>query len=312
MSSHTYMELPEDYLELYMSYAHSQPKKPEIYAHTLSLLTNGWSPMYLRTHYNRARDIFKGYRGVDISEFELPTTPIPHEDSPHIAKLTSIYTQEGDRKLGGTYYKMPPLMDVTKDQAKELHSLFKEYSSHTLFTPRDHFTQSPKYHALAKLAKKLLFYYTLGVPPTTLARSLTGNPNAQIYVVYKILRMYYQWPTPFLTQHNRNIFSLIYSPLMSLMERDILDLLNPSKENVEQLSQTPHLSLFGKDLTIQKHLFRRTSYRSLFRALPEKATLLPVDREKYSELHDHLDALAVPDFDLSTLTRSSPTTESTH
>lgn len=313
MSTNYYMEFPEEYRQLYVEYAHSSPKRTEIYSHTIALLIAGWSPEYILSHYSRGREIIRNYRDIDYTQFDFPIVPEPHIDSPHLVKLRSIHlgTAAGNSASARTA-KIRPLSGLTQEQVKELYDMFQHYRSFRRFTPRDEYATSPKWEAYKPLAQRLLFYYSLGVPPSLLSQSMSGQPHRDPFLAIKLLKGYYQWPTPFLSRKSRDTFSLTYFPQISHMEQDLLQMLSPSRENVESLSQTPHCTPFGPDLTLQKHLFRRTSYLNLFKALPREDMIL-----RRHQVNTSISP-ALPDVDAdhsseeSTHSPTLPTTESTH
>lgn len=285
----TYSTLPEDFLDYLYSF---KSNDSQTYANILALSAAGWKWKYLEQFISPTPNILRAYKGQDLSEknFKLPEVPHPSLDSPHIIKLRSIYS---DKSLK-THSLDMPLLDLTEEQREPLAEKYDKFSEYMFYQPSDPDTYktSPKFQALADLAPDLLFYYSLGVSSTKLAIYMTRNPNANNNCVYRVLKGYYQWLTPFSRPRNPTSFSLIYSPQISRMTTSLLSKLDPSPKNLESLSQTPHCTRFGPDLTLQKHLFRRKSYQTLFTDIPQTATLLGPQKEPLtlSDVQDLVDA----------------------
>lgn len=275
------MELPEDYLDLLIHYARAHPRPSQYYTHIVALSAAGWSTRYLNSHVGHlsATRILVNYRGQEMSDFELPIVPQPSIHSPHIIKLRSLFTTPEKKNL---YHSDLPLTGLTQEQSESLRKQFLEFRKTKFYIPRDDPHSSPKYKALAPLAKDLVFYYSLGVSPSDLAIALTDGAQSVNTVPYRIMKAYFQWHTPSMQLKRQSTFSLIYSPQISNITKHLLNRLSPTPENLESLSQTPHCTRFGKDLTVQTHLFRRESYRTLFPELPETVTLFGQNKEKLS------------------------------
>lgn len=287
MSTTYYTTLPEDYLDFVFAFRKDRHIPDEFRTHVITLHINGWSARYLQSVFSRQTSpqfvttTLRDFRNQDFTKFDLPIVPQPHTYSPHIIKLRSVY----DKALTDSSRVDLPIQDIPAPLQSQLRTLYLRFRSTRLYTPKSDYLNSPKWYNLSRLAPHLLFYYSLGVPAETLTTYMTDGEQTLNTVTYRILKAYYQWPTPFIHPKRQRIFSLISSQQILPMTREMLNRLNPSPQNLELLSQIPFSTRYGKDLTLQKHLFRRESYRTLFPALPEAGILLSPTGERLSVSH---------------------------
>lgn len=291
MSTELYMELPEDFLDHLAPMRREDLEPAELYALALSMSLHGWQDSYITEHTGIQPFTLAAYRKVGLGDYELPYVPEPHPDSPHINSLFPQYPTN----------PLPPRIQyisaLTPEQIEELQHLYQAFRNckQVRFNYKKPLQDQPKWHAMKPLAHKLMVYYSLGISAQSLTQYMTDYEQSINTATFRIIKGYYQWPTPSLATTNQTTFSSIYSPRISVYLRDLTSFLNPSKENLESLSQTNFCTPFGKDLTSQKHLFRRRSYQQLFKALPEEVTVLRPSMESPFESFEQ--ALADVDLD---------------
>lgn len=276
MSTELYMELPEDFLDHLAPLRREDIEPAELYALALSMSLNGWQDSYIETHTGIKTPTLRAYRKVGLGDYELPLVPNPHPDSPHINALHPQYPTSPH----------PPSISyitaLTPAQVQELQALYQSYRAQPNFNYFKPLNDQPKWRALSRLAPKLMVYYSLGISAQSLTQYMTDYQQDINTATFRIIKGYYQWPTPSLATTNQSTFSSIYSPRISQYLQDLTTFLSPSTKNLESLSQTEFCTPFGKDLTLQRHLFRRTSYQQLFKDLPDQVTVLRPNMERHS------------------------------